>query len=87
LETVLRGLPAIGGSVLLSLLGMRLVRRLVAVSTLEAHSEVAGFVYAVLGVVYGVLMAFVVTVVWDRYDRAETVAALEAGAAPSEAGR
>jgi hypothetical protein len=80
LETVLWGLLAIGGSVVVSLLGMALVRRSVAVSALEAHSEVAGFVYAVLGVVYGVLMAFVVTVVWDRYDRAETVASLEAGA-------
>jgi Protein of unknown function (DUF4239) len=60
-----------------SLLGMVLVRR-TFISALAANNDVAGFVYAVLGVVYAVLMAFVVTVVWERFDRAESVVSQEA---------
>jgi hypothetical protein len=62
----------------MSLLGMVLVRRTFSISTLAANNDVAGFVYAVLGVVYAVLMAFVVTVVWGRFDRAESVVSQEA---------
>ena len=55
----------------LSLLGMLLVRRNVTVSTLESHNDVAGFVYAVVGVIYAVLMAFMVFAVYGQYQTAE----------------
>jgi hypothetical protein len=70
-ETVLQGVVIVGGSVLGALAAMMLVRRWVAVSALEAHSEVAGFVYAVLGVVYAVTLAFVVVVVWQQFETAK----------------
>lgn len=79
-ESGLWAAAVVGVCVLLSLAGMLLVRRSIAVSTLEEHSEVAGFVYAVLGVIYAVLMAFIVIVVWEQFDRAETVVDQEANA-------
>ena len=56
--------------VAVSLGGMLLVRRRVALSTLEEHREVAGFIYAIIGVIYAVLLAFVVVVVWQQQEEA-----------------
>src|SRR4051812_44291333 len=55
-----------------------LVRRSVALSTLERHNDVAGFIIAVVGVLYAVLLAFVVVVTWQSFDRAGAVAGEEA---------
>ena len=41
----------VGATVLLSIAGTVLVRRLISVEVLERHNEVAGFIYAVIGVV------------------------------------
>ena len=68
----------VGGTVLLSIGGMLLVRRSITLAVLETHNEVAGFLYAVLGVVYAVLLAFTAIVVWEQHTRAESVAAQEA---------
>jgi hypothetical protein len=40
--------------------GLLLVRRRIALATLEQHNEVAGFIIAVIGGLYAVLLAFVV---------------------------
>lgn len=50
-----------------SIIGFVIVQRLVPVSVRRAHNEVAGFVFSVVGVMYGVLLAFVVIVVWEQY--------------------
>jgi hypothetical protein len=50
-----------------SIIGFVIVQRLVPVSVRLAHNEVAGFVFSVVGVMYGVLLAFVVIVVWEQY--------------------
>jgi hypothetical protein len=57
--------------IILSLLGMFLVRRNVTLSTLESHNAVAGFVYSVVGVIYAVLMAFIVYAVFEQHQVAE----------------
>lgn len=44
------------------------VRRRVAVRDLVSHNEVAGFVYAVVGVVYAVVLGFVVVIVWQQFN-------------------
>jgi len=51
-------LLVVGATVLLSIAGTLLVRRLIGVEVLERHNEVAGFIYAVIGVVYAVLLGF-----------------------------
>ena len=57
---------------------MVLVRRSVELSTLEAHHDVAGFILAVVGVVYAVLLAFVVVIVWQQFDSSRSDADREA---------
>jgi uncharacterized membrane protein YgaE (UPF0421/DUF939 family) len=55
----------------LSISGLLLVRKYLHHSKMELHNEIAGFIYAVVGVIYAVLLAFVVITVWDEYTDAE----------------
>src|SRR5918998_2158629 len=52
--------------------GLVVVQRLVPPDRREEHNDVAGFIYAVLGVAYAVLLAFVVIAVWEDYNTAQT---------------
>lgn len=61
----------VGGLVLLSLFATEIVRRKVNANLLHEHTEVGGFILAVVGVVYAVLLGFVVIGVWDRFNQAE----------------
>src|SRR5215210_8627964 len=78
MQTLLLALVFIGGSVGLALFGAVHVRRRVDLATQMEQNEVAGFFIAVLGVVYGVLLAFAVIVVWEGYGDAQTTAEREA---------
>jgi hypothetical protein len=64
-----------------AMLGPILIRRYVTLERLTANNEVAGFKFAVVGVLYAVLLAFAIIVVWEKFDNAENVVAREAGAA------
>jgi protein-S-isoprenylcysteine O-methyltransferase Ste14 len=64
--------------VLVAVVGLLLVQRLVPPERREVHNDVAGFIYAVLGVAYAVLLAFVVIAVWQDYKTAQTTAESEA---------
>jgi Protein of unknown function (DUF4239) len=66
---------------LLAMTGLVLIRRRVGLERLTANNEVAGFKFAVVGVIYAVLLAFAVIVVWERYSDAEVAVVQEAGAA------
>ena len=53
--------------------GLLLLCRVVyGVSHLSLNNEVAGFKFAVVGLFYGVLLAFVVIAVWEDYRNTET---------------
>jgi hypothetical protein len=56
-------------------------RALYGVSRLSENNEVAGFKYAVVGVFYAVLLAFVVIAVWEEYRNTEAAVRDEAKAA------
>jgi fumarate reductase subunit D len=58
--------------VLVAVVGLLVVQRLVPSDRREEHNDVAGFIYAVLGVAYAVLLAFVVIAVWQDYETAQT---------------
>jgi hypothetical protein len=45
------------------------------------HNDVAGFIIAVVGVIYAVLLAFVVIVSWEKLTSAEAIIGEEASAA------
>lgn len=51
--------------------GFLLLRKYIHYSKMEIHNEVGGFIYAVLGAVYSILLAFVVVTVWEQYTDAE----------------
>ena len=70
----------IGGICLLSLGGLELVDRLVPAQTRQRHNDVAGFIYAALGVIYAVLLALVVISVWEEYQAASETVEQEANA-------
>jgi hypothetical protein len=57
-----------------------LLRRRFAALREGDHNEVAGFIIAVVGVIYAVLLAFVVIVSWENFSGAEGVVGQEAGA-------
>ncbi|HEY7991208.1 MAG TPA: DUF4239 domain-containing protein [Stellaceae bacterium] len=65
----------------LAMCGPFLVRRYVDLHRLRANNEVAGFKFATLGVLYAVLLAFAVIVVWQKFDDADGAVTREAGAA------
>jgi len=67
-------------AVLVSLAGLALVRRLVPISDLAEHTDVAGYVYAVIGVIYAVVLALVVIAAWEEYRDAREAVADEASA-------
>ena len=67
-------LPAI------AFIGSLIVRRAVGAEVLAAHNDVAGFIYAVIGVVYAVLLGFTAIIVWEQFRRAQEVVELEANA-------
>jgi hypothetical protein len=58
-----------------------LIRRWVGAERLAKNNEIAGFKFATVGVIYAVLLAFSVIVVWEKFNDAENAAADEAGAA------
>jgi hypothetical protein len=65
----------------LAMTGPFLVRLRIRLQHLRGNNEVAGFKFAVIGVLYAVLLAFVVVISWERYHDAENALAREAGAA------
>ena len=77
----LSALIIIGLGTSLSMLGPGLVRRRVRLERLTENNEIAGFKYAVIGVLYAVLLAFAIIVVWQKFGDAETTVSQEAGAA------
>ena len=55
-----------------------LVRRLVDPEALRENNEFTGFAWAFVGLVYGVYLAFMVVVVWQNFDNADSTATSEA---------
>ena len=66
---------------LISVAGPFVVRRYVKLDRLRTNNEVAGFKFATVGVLYAVLLAFAVVVVWEKFNQADNKVAKEAGAA------
>ncbi len=63
----------------LSLLGLRLVNRRVPHHVMKCHNDVAGFIFATIGVMYGVILGFDIYMVWQDFNDAQKTVALESG--------
>lgn len=68
---------SVGGS----LCGLLLFHHFVPVAVRRAHNDVAGFIIAVVGVIYAVLLAFLAIAVWEDFNAAETIVQNEASLA------
>ena len=80
LLTVVYGVLVIGAVCFTALAGLELVQRLVPAASRRPHNDVAGFIYAALGVIYAVLLALVVIAVWEEFDAANDTVEQEANA-------
>jgi len=72
LATALYVILTVFTPVLVAVAGLVLVQRLVPPERRVGQNDVAGFIFAVLGVAYAVLLAFVVIAVWEEYKTAQT---------------
>jgi Protein of unknown function (DUF4239) len=80
LHTAVYGVLVVGGVCLLALVGFELVHRLVPANVRQRSNDVAGFIYAALGVIYAVLLALVVIAVWQEFQAANETVEEEANA-------
>ena len=80
LLTIVSGVLVIGAICLAALAGLELVQRLVPATSRQPHHDVAGFIYAALGVIYAVLLALVVIAVFEEFDAANDTVEQEANA-------
>ena len=78
--TVVYGVLVVIGVCLAAVAGLELVQRPVPSEKRQQHNEVAGFLYAVVGVVYAVLLALLVIAVWEQFARASETVESEASA-------
>jgi hypothetical protein len=62
----------------LALGGLYVVRHMLGFPRRAGDHDVAGVLYATVGAIYGVLLAFIVIVVWDRYSAANQAVTAEA---------
>lgn len=74
------GLGCVAVAVALSLCGLVFVRRSAELRRLREFHDVAGFLIAIVGVIYAVLLGFVVVVVWEQFGTDDTNVSAEAAA-------
>ncbi len=65
-------LLVVGCAVVFSISGLLVVRKLIPHHRLKPHNDVSGPIFATAGVLYAVLLAFVVIIVWQNFDKANT---------------
>ena len=53
--------------------GLLLFHRLVHVDLRKAHNDLAGFIFAVVGVIYAVLLAFIAIATWQSFTKASDI--------------
>jgi len=61
-------IESLGVSILITLIGLYLVRRIVGLENLRRNNEVAGVIIGIVGTIYAVVLAFIVVVEWQKYD-------------------
>ena len=76
--TVFSGIFIIGLTVIASTIGVFIVRRIKSHKILSENNEFAGITYPVVGLVYGVFLAFTIIIAWEKFSEAEHCAIYEA---------
>jgi protein-S-isoprenylcysteine O-methyltransferase Ste14 len=78
LATAIYGVLTVCGVALVAVGGLVAVQRLVPAARRREHNDVAGFIYAVVGVIYAVLLALMVIAVWEEHEAAKATVREEA---------
>ncbi|MBV8116613.1 MAG: DUF4239 domain-containing protein [Candidatus Eremiobacteraeota bacterium] len=79
LPTAGAGIVIVGGFVAATLVVGYIIERIAPREIRIEHNDLAGFILAVIGVIYAVLLAFVTIGVWERFQQAEARTYDEAG--------
>ncbi len=64
---------------MVAMAGPALVRKRYPLSILAKNNEIAGFKFATVGAIYGVILAFAIVTVWEKFSEAELFVLQEAG--------
>jgi hypothetical protein len=75
---IVTGLLIVAVAMVVAVGGLLLVQRLFSTDSRRQHNEVAGFIYAVLGVAYAVLLGLMLIAVWEKWNAAEATTTDEA---------
>lgn len=62
----------------ISIAGLLIIRKFYPHYKCKSHNDIAGFIFATIGVIYAVLLAFIVVITWQDYDKAQDVTVNEA---------
>jgi uncharacterized membrane protein len=76
--SIATGLLIVALAMLIAVGGVILVQRLVSTERRRQHNDVAGFIYAVLGVAYAVLLGLMLIAVWEQWNAADATVTEEA---------
>jgi hypothetical protein len=55
----------------ISITGLLIIRKYYPHYKCKLHNDIAGFIFATLGVIYAVLLAFIVVITWQDFDKAQ----------------
>ena len=80
MSTLFQAIVVIGAAVVLVLTVNAYDHRRIPIEVLERHNEVAGAIMAVVGGMYGILLAFCIVAAWDDFERARFGVSEEASA-------
>lgn len=72
------GFAVVAVLVFISIVGLALVRRHISHQKLKTHNDIAGPIFGTIGVAYAVLLAFVVVVAWQGFDKSSQNVEIEA---------
>jgi len=78
--TWLVGSVIVAGAVLISCAGLYLFHRCVDMELRRGHNDIAGFLIAIVGIIYAVLLAFIAVTAWESYSKAGDAVEDEANA-------
>jgi hypothetical protein len=61
-----------------SIAGLLFVRKIYPHNKCKLHNDIGGFIFATLGVIYAVLLAFTVLITWQGFEKAQDISVNEA---------
>ena len=76
--TAVYGVLTVCAVMLVAVAGLVAVQRAVPAALRQEHNDVAGFIYAVVSVIYAVLLALMVIAVWEEHETAKATVREEA---------